>query len=81
MISTVMKMLFEPSYSVNALPKEFRDRPQAQSLRISRLVIDDGWLAVEMDDVLVAQTERTPVDNGRPESRLGENLRRMFKQR
>ncbi len=80
-ISTVMKMLFEPSYSVNALPKEFRDRPQAQSLRISRLVIDDGWLAVEMDDVLVAQTERTPVDNGRPESRLGENLRRMFKQR
>ena len=78
-VSTVMKMLFEPSYSLNALPKKFRERPQAQSLVISSLIVYNGWLAVEMDDVLVAQS--APIERSKPEPRLGENLRRMFKQR
>ena len=78
-VSTVMKMLFEPSYSLNALPKKFRERPQAQSLVISSLIVYNGWLAVEMDDVLVVQS--APIERSKPEPRLGENLRRMFKQR
>ena len=78
-VSTVMKMLFQPSYSLNALPKKFRERPQAQSLVISSLIVYNGWLAVEMDDVLVAQS--APIERSKPEPRLGENLRRMFKQR
>ena len=78
-ISTVMKMLFESSYSVNALPKQFRNRPQAQSLVISRLVIHDGWLGVEMDEAMVASLQQAP--SGKPESRMGENLRRFFDRR
>ena len=78
-VSTVMKMLFQPSYSLNALPKKFRERPQAQSLVISSLIVYNGWLAVEMDDVLVAQS--APIERSKTEPRLGENLRRMFKQR
>ena len=78
-VSTVMKMLFQPSYSLDALPKKFRERPQAQSLVISSLIVYNGWLAVEMDDVLVAQS--APIERSKPEPRLGENLRRMFKQR
>lgn len=78
-VSTVMKMLFQPSYSLNALPKKFRERPQALSLVISSLIVYNGWLAVEMDDVLVAQS--APIERSKPEPRLGENLRRMFKQR
>ena len=79
-ISTVMKMLFEPTYSINALPKRFRDRPQAQSLVISRLVIHDGWLGVEMDDAAVlARLKQMPVD--KQDARLGENFRRLFDRR
>lgn len=79
-ISTVMKMLFEPSYSINVLPKQFRNRPQAQSLAISRLVIHDGWLGVEMDDAaLLARSDQEP--SNKPESRLGENFRRFFDRR
>ena len=80
-VSTVMKMLFEPSYSINALPEQFRDRPQAQSLTISRLVVHDGWLGVEMDDAAVlAEIEQAPPSR-KPESRLGENFRRFFDRR
>ena len=79
-VSTVMKMLFEPIYSMNALPKQFRDRPQAQSLMISRLVIHDGWLGVELDDRLVAQAPLVPT-NDKPETRIGDNLRRIFERR
>ena len=78
-VSTVMKMLFEPTYSINALPEQFRDRPQAQSLIISRLVIHDGWLGVEMDDLLIAHTE--PQLDNRPETRIGDNLRRFLDRR
>jgi len=78
-VSTVMKMLFESTYSMNALPKQFRNRPQAQSLVISRLVIHDGWLGVEMDDLVVAQTE--PKLNEKPETRIGDNLRRLLDRR
>ena len=78
-VSTVMKMLFEPTYSINALPEKFRDRPQAQSLMISRLVIHDGWLGVEMDDMLVA--EAGPHSNDKPETRIGDNLRRFLDRR
>ena len=79
-ISTVMKMLFEPTYSVNALPKQFRNRPQAQSLAIARLVVHDGWLGVEMDDAaMLADFTQAPAR--KTESRLGENLRRFFDRR
>ena len=78
-ISTVMKMLFEPSYSINVLPKQFRSRPKAQSLVISRLVVHDGWLGVQMDDALFASRDQTP--NNKPESRLGNNFRRFFDRR
>jgi len=78
-VSTVMKILFESTYSMNALPKQFRDRPQAQSLTISRLVIHDGWLGVEMDDFVVAQAE--PQPNEKPETRIGDNLRRLLDRR
>ena len=79
-ISTVMKMLFEPSYTINALPKQFRNRPQAQSLVIARLVIHDGWLGVEMDDAAVlARLEQTPSNKSEP--RIGENFRRFFDRR
>jgi len=63
-VSTVMKMLFQPSYSLNALPKKFRERPQAQSLVISSLIVYNGWLAVEMDDVLVAQSAPSSTSVG-----------------
>ena len=78
-VSTVMKMLFESSYSINALPEQFRDRPQAQSLIISRLVIHDGWLGVEMDDLLVTHAEPQLID--KPETRIGDNLRRFLDRR
>ena len=78
-VSTVMKMLFEPTYSINALPEQFRDRPQAQSLIISRLVIHNGWLGVEMDDLLTA--EAGPQFNEKPETRIGDNLRRFLDRR
>ena len=79
-ISTVMQMLFEPSYSINMLPEQFRNRPQAQSLVISRLVVHDGWLGVEMDDAAVlAEVEQAPSKKN--ESRLGENFRRFFDRR
>ena len=80
-ISTVMKMLFEPSYSINALPEQFRDRPQAQSLVISRLVVHDGWLGVEMDDAAVVAEIEQASPSKKPESRLGENFRRFFDRR
>lgn len=76
LISTVMQMLFEPSYSLNALPQQFRERPQAQSLAISRLVIHDGWLGVELNDIVLAEHQPTP--EGKPEPRIGENIRRFF---
>ena len=78
-VSTVMKMLFESTYSIDALPEQFRDRPQAQSLMISRLVIHNGWLGVEMDDLLV--TEAGPQFNDKPETRIGDNLRRFLDRR
>lgn len=78
-ISTVMKMLFEPSYSVNALPEQFRNRPQAQSLSISRLVTHDGWLGVEMDDAALLANNQEP--SKKPESRIGGNFRRFFDRR
>ena len=78
-ISTVMKMLFEPSYAINALPKQFRNRPQAQSLVISRLMVYDGWLSVEMNDPMVAEFQ--PAPSNRPDSRIGENFRRFFDRR
>ena len=78
-VSAVMKMLFESTYSINALPEQFRDRPQAQSLMISRLVIHDGWLGVEMDDLLIAQAEQQLDD--KPETRIGDNLRRFLERR
>ena len=80
-VSAVMKMLFESSYSINALPEQFRKRPQAQSLVISRLVVHDGWLAVEMDDAAVLVRTEQALPSKKPESRLGENFRRFFDRR
>ena len=74
-----MKMLFDPTYSINALPEQFRDRRQDEPLIISRLVIHDGWLGVEMDDLLIAQAEQQLDD--KPETRIGDNLRRFLERR
>lgn len=49
-VSTVMKILFKKQYEFNALPEQFRDLEQAQSLAISDLIISDGWLGVSLND-------------------------------
>jgi hypothetical protein len=78
MVSTVMKMLFEDTYSVNALPKKFRDQPKASTLSISRLVATNGWLGVSFNEF---QTASNASDSGDTDQRIGSNLRRLLERR
>lgn len=66
-VSTVMKVLFKKSYTVNALPKKFRSTQQAQQLAISQLVLSNGWIGVSMRDSQLPAT----AENQRLPTRLG----------
>lgn len=70
-VSTVMKILFQKQYDFNALPEQFRDLEQAQSLAISDLILSDGWLGVSLSD----QVKPTPRMIDRLPQRFG-NLRK-----
>lgn len=77
-ISTIMKVLFEDTYSVNALPKKFRNQPEASKLSISRLVATNGWLGVSFNEFRSASNASAPVSN---DQRIGSNLRRLLERR
>lgn len=77
-VSTIMKMLFEDTYSVNALPKKFRDKPKASQLSISRLVATNGWLGVSFNEF---RTAGKAADSDAAAQRIGSNLRRLLERR
>ena len=77
-ISTVMKMMFEDTYSVNALPEKFRNQPEASSLSISRLVVTNGWLGASFNEFKSAKNSPAANDS---DQRIGSNLRRLLERR
>ena len=77
-ISTALNLLFDEQYEFNGLPAQFREYPQAQSLMVSQLVIDDGWIGVSLDDPYSLRVQAGQV----PEpQRIGGNIRKLFERR
>lgn len=78
-ISVVMNVLFDEHYELDALPAKFRNYPQARSLTVSQLVIDDGWMGVALDDPQPARQAESDPDADDP--RLGSNIRKLLDRR
>ncbi len=75
-MSTVMKVLFEKQYSINALPKGIKEKAGDAPIEVSQLVISNGWLGVSVDDALPPITQ---AETGAGQ-RTG-TLRRMMNRR
>lgn len=79
-ISTVMKVLFEKQYVVNALPKQVKSRLGGEDLTISQLVISDGWIGISFDDRQTPAYQATftdAVSTAQPQA----GVRRFFMRR
>ena len=72
-ISGAMKKIFPKQRAFNAMPPALSERLNGQQLRVSQLVVSDGWLAISIDDQHQSQAAH-PFDG----SRIGA-LRRLIR--
>lgn len=75
-MSTVMRVVFEQQYQLNALPKGIKEKLGGSPLRVSQLVISNGWLGVSIDDCLPPIQQAESAN----EQRTG-TLRRLMNRR